>query len=229
MNRSSKKPDVRDDGRLASKFYGAPGDYDITVRKGMQPFSPRLRTKLRWSIGQQINNVGAIFANIVLEPTWIYNMVGSGALSIPFFAALSAIYRYYRVRAWTLTASFANSETFNVVSYLLPTNSAPGSNSAAWAAYLSDPLCKMALMGPLTGLNSRKLTQHTSVQTFSGSLDTGTDDLYSGTTSGTAPTNNTFHIVGIQSPSAVVFVNGVTVQLHIEVELDFFELATPAT
>jgi hypothetical protein len=201
--------------------------FDVRVTHGLQAFPPRTRTRLTWNKGLVVNNVGAIFGGSTLEPTFLYNLDGGGASSIPFFGELSTIYRYYRVRRWHLKVHFSTLETFNILCYLLPINFAP--NYANWQVYLSNPLVKHKQLGPLTGMGVGTLGQNASVETFGGSRDTGTDDLYSGTSAGGAPTNNVYHAIGITSPSGTVFVNGCTVSIFITVEVDFFELATPAT
>jgi hypothetical protein len=182
----------------------------------------------RWEKGFVLNNVGAIFASNTWEPTFAYNIDGAGASNIPYFNEMGAIYRYYRVRSWTMTVYFANLETFNIVCYLVPVNTVVAANSANWQWYLSNPVTKMAMLGPLTGMNRAVITQNVLVSEFSGSKDTQTDDLYSGNgLSGTAPTNNTYQIIGIESPSAVVLANCVTVVAIIDFELDWFELNLP--
>jgi len=215
-------------GKKAKKRNGSK-PYVQRVQHGLQAFPPRMRSRLTWNKGFALNNVGAIFSNTFLEPTYMYNLDGTGASSIPFFGEMTTVYRFYRVRSWNLKVHFSNLETFNVLCYLLPINSSPGNNNAAWQSYLSNPLCKHFQVGPLTGMNTKTITSRASVAMFGGSLDTKTDDLYSGTSLGVAPTNNVFHIVGINSPTGVVFANGVTISMFINIDVEFFELNTPAT
>jgi len=185
---------------------------------------------LRYNFNQVINNVGAIFASAQISPTFIYNLLGIGASSIPFFSAFSAIYRYYRVIGWTLRVSFTNLETTLPIGiYLCPTNNSVGANYATWNALTSNFHCTKPTQLPKSATADKKLTQTVTVLQFAGSKDTKTDDLYSGTTSGTSPTNNVYHQIGIFSPVGTVFVNGASVVCDIDVQLAFFEFASPST
>jgi len=195
------------------------------------PWRYRVPRGLTWEIGQNLNNVGAIFANFTFEPSYVYNPTGTGAASIPFWAALSTIYRYYRAGVWTVETEFCNQEAFPVICYEMPANTSIATNSAAWQSYLSNGICKKHLLGAKgSGKDIIKINQRVSVQDYGGSKDGDQDDFYTGTTSGTAPMNNIYHVVGIQSPTAVVLSAGVATMTTIKwTDLVLFEEATPAT
>jgi len=196
----------------------------------MHFFFPRVNTNLRFNIVGTINNAGFLYANNRYRPTNAYDVDPSlGSTSMPGFAELAGIYRRYRVNAATVKISFSNNETFSVGIHLCPDNSDPGSNTSGFQKFLSNPDCQNLVVGPSTGNSVGRLSSTEYVSSFGGSSTREKiDDNYSGDTSGTnPPPNNIYWYVGIVS--AVNLVSGVYFNIDCDVNLDFYELTTPAT
>lgn len=146
---------------------------------------------------------------------------------MPFFTELAAIYRRYRVTQSWIKISFANSEAFNMLVYVLPMNLDPTSNSAAYQSYLSNPLCKAEMVGPLTGQNRADISHYFAVSKFAGSADAQLDDYYSASTAGSAaPVNNIWWCIGSLAQSNQV--SGMTISFQLWIEAEFYELTTPS-
>jgi len=188
----------------------------------------RLRTTLRFSEVDVINNAGFINANIRHRPTCAYDINPAlGSTAMPGFTELGGMYRFYRVNKWVSTARWSNNETFPVQAYIAAVNFDPTVNTAAFGQYLSSRTSKKAFLGPLTGYSVATLQLPVSVASFGGSqTSTKQIDSYCGTTAGTIPTNLIWLIIGVLG--GPVLVNGVSVVIDHDIDVDFFELANPA-
>jgi len=192
--------------------------------------APRLRCNLRFHKFFPLptalsNTVG----NVRFEPTYLYDVdpvVGSTAL--PGFAEYGALYRQYRVNSASIDLRLANNDTQNILVYCCPVNSDPGANynSAAAQQYLGSRLSKRQILGPLSGQNQGHLSDYQTVAGFGGAANRQIADFYTGLTSGVAPQNNFFWTVGIVCSSTSS--TGVTVDMTLDVEVEFFELASPS-
>jgi len=73
----------------------------------------------------------------------------------------------------------------------------------------------------------KKLRDRVTVADFGGSANTKSADSYSALSAGpSAPANNIFHVIGIWADSST-FNAGVTIDVTITVDIEFFELITP--
>jgi len=192
-----------------------------------QPLPARFRTQLTYQSTVGMNNAGTGYAGKRYNATYAYDMDPVvGSISLPYFTELGGIYRFYRVNASRVIVSFANLETFPLTCYIVPVNYDPGANAVPFQ-YTSNPLARVRMIGGLNGMNSCRLSNAASTEQFAGSHNAHLADYYSGTTAGTAPSNNWFWAVGVDS-AGVALVSGVALSVQIFVDIEFYELGTPA-
>jgi hypothetical protein len=189
----------------------------------------RLRCSLRYSVSGIINNAGIIYANHRYVPTYVYDVDPTlGNTAVPGLAEYGGIWRLYRVRSASITVSFSNKEIFPVTCYICPVNTDPGANTANYANYLSNRLSKQRAVGPLTGNGVCVLKDSQTTSAFAGVPDLQQLDTYCGSTNGgTAPTNNWWYLVGIYTDGTVMSA-GVDINAHLDMDVEFFELLSPA-
>lgn len=190
----------------------------------------RVRCSLRYALTGICNNAGAVFSSRRYIPTYVYDVDPSlGNTAVPGLAEWGGIYRLYRVRGSQIKVTYSNKEVFPVTCYLCPVNTDPGLNTANYAYYLSSRLSKQRVVGPLTGNGVCSLTSAHTTGDFAGVPDTQQLDTYCGSTNGgTAPTNNWYWQVGLVT-DGTVHSAGVNINVSIDMDVEFFELLTPAT
>jgi len=196
-------------------------------------FAPdRLRTRMRYHNYTQIVSGTSNSSSIRFEPTFAYDvdpLVGSTAM--PGFTEYAGLYRKYRVNGFIATVVFANTETSPVLCYLSVLNSDPGTSVLPATAQniLSQPITKRVMVGPLTGNSaSRELSLAATIANFAGSSNREIDDSYSAFVTGTAPSNNMWLIVGCIKQAGTLTA-GVQCDIMIDVDIEFFEVQTPAS
>jgi len=202
-----------------------------TFRKGSAGGLPPRRWRIiEWYDGLQLNHNGFIYANVRFEPSYLINMdPTAGTLNLPYYTSMSNDYRFGRTQTLNLRVHFANSEIFNVVCWICAVNFDPGANTANWPQYMSNPMCKSVMLGPLTGQNKGTINYSINMEKLTGSKFVGIDDAYTyPTAGGTAPANNWFVAVGVQSPSATTLLSGVTCAMFFKTGSWFFEKNDPA-
>jgi hypothetical protein len=174
-----------------------------------------------------MNNAGVTYAGRRYEPTYAYDIDPTlGSISLPYFTELGGIYRFYRVQASRIIVGFANNETFPLTAYVVPVNFDPGANAVPFQ-YTSNPLAVVKTIGGSSGMNVTRISNAASTAQFAGSANPYDADYYSGTTAGAAPTNNWFWAVGVDSTGSNL-ANGVALSVQIWVDIEFYELGTPA-
>jgi len=190
---------------------------------------PRYGTMLRFNAFYTLLNAGVNFASGRFEPTYAYDIDPTlGSTAMPGFTELATLYRKYRVKKFSAKASFYNRESFPLTVYICPVNSDPGANSTSFQSYLSNKDSVKRDIGPLTGAGGIELRKDVAVASFAGIPNTRADDNTCG--GGTvAPVNNIWLQVGLVAVGANVGVSGVMVTLDIDVDIEFYELATPAS
>lgn len=190
---------------------------------------PRIRTNLRFEKFVLINNAGVGYANVRFLPTYAYDIDPAlGSTSMPMFAELGAIYRYYRAISSRISVSYSNVETFSLQCCICPVNVDPGANTANYQNYFSSRLSKTQMISPKGGMDRCDLTQEVSTSEFGGVRWTQQLDSYCGTTNGSlAPNANWYWFVGVQ-PSVAALVSGVVIAATVDIELEFFELLSPS-
>jgi hypothetical protein len=151
-----------------------------------------------------------------------------GSTSVPYFNELAGIYRFYRLVRSNIKVSYSNNEAFGVNVYVLPMNFDPTANSTNYEEFVSNPLCKQRMIGPLTGNGVTLLTHNATTAQFAGSMNPHVADYYSGPTSGaSAPVNSWYWTYGFTTGGSVI-VNGITTNVQVFMDAEFYELGTPA-
>jgi len=193
-----------------------------------QVFPSRMRRTLTFQKTVGLGNVGQVYANIKFIPTYAYDIDPTvGSTSCPFYNELGTIYRFYRVDSSKISVGFSNAETFSNTCCVCPVNSDPGANTTNYQAFFSNPLAKIKIVGPFNGDGITTITHSASTAMFGGVRNVGQNDFYSGPTGGASPpTNNWYWFVGVQSLSGQV--NGVACTVRIWIDIEFFELNSPA-
>ncbi len=200
----------------------------VTTYRGPHFLPSRLRTTLRFNAHLTLNNAAQVYANIRYEPTYAYDIDPTlGSTAMPGFSELASLYRQYRVNSIKWKSSFSNLETFPLICYVCPLNGDPAANASNYQNLLSNRESRKRTAGPLTGNGVVTLTGETNVASFAGMANVLVDDATAANTSGTAPAQNIWLAVGIVGSSALV--NGCFVETDLDIELDFFELSTPAS
>lgn len=184
---------------------------------------------MRYNSSQIINNAGAVYANKRWIPTYAYAIDPVlGSTAMPGFSEMQGLYRYYRVRQFRTTASVVNREAFAIQAWMCPSNGDPGANTASYQNYISNRRAKVVALGQNSGNSRGTLTlPWVSVSNFGGSASTNVNDDYATSTS-TQPTNNIYVGVGV-STDGTVLAGGCYVTITHDIELDFFEPASPST
>lgn len=200
----------------------------LLIVRGPHYMPSRIRTTLRFDAQSSILNAGVNHGNIRYTPTNAFDVDPIlGSTSMPGFAELGAIYRFYRVNSWKVKVSAANREITVGSICLAQLNFDPGANTANWQNYYSSRDSVKKYMGPLTGACQAELTMSGSVASLGGS-DTHTmiNDNYSALTNA-APGNNIWIFIGTNSVANAA--NGCELSTQIDINLDFFEIAAPPT
>jgi len=177
-----------------------------------------------------MNNGTLNYANIRFVPTFAYDVDPTlGSSAVPGFTELAGLYRFYRVKQFKCRVHFSNSDTAtSAVCYVCPVNADPTPNTTSYQSFLSNRRSVMKIIGPSAGNGIvENLITDVSVDDFGGVRWTGQIDAYSASTSGTAPPNNVWVIVGAETTAAMT--NGIAVCFRMEIEIEFFELTSPAT
>lgn len=200
----------------------------ILVNPSTSFVSPRFRTKLRWNGSGIQLFAGQSRTNSRICPTNAYDIdTAVGSTSMPGFAELAALYRYYRVLSFRMTVQFVNKEAFPVEVYICPLNYDPGANIATQQALLSSTWCRKKVLGGSTGNSSCRLSQTVRISDFAGFGATMADSFYVGRTDGSsAPPNEVYEATGVQTDGSNML-NGVFSTTDLEIVIDFFEITTP--
>lgn len=191
---------------------------------------PRTRTNLRYSVSGVINNPGSTTANNRYRPTAAFDVDPLFlTAAMPGYASYALLYQKYRVRQSTIRVHYINNETFGLVVGICPTNTDLGSNhaGAVTVALFGQPESVQSVVGGINGNNITKLTKTTNTAQFAGSNDLNVDDQYVSRVTST-PLQNWFFDVYLFTGSNIL-VNGLTVHVILDVEVEFFELAAPTS
>ncbi len=197
------------------------------------PLPPRTTCDFTYNVALNVNNVGAVFANVRYQPTYAYDIDPTlGSTAMPFFTEMGTLYRYYRVLSSRIVVHFSNKENFSTIVYLCAVNFDPTANTSTYQNYLSNPVSRHHVVGPATGNGIGTLQSSQTTNGFSGSKWLGDADPYSARTNGTggAPANNWYWLVGCRSDGNTFTANnGVFCDITIHIRLCFFEEESPAT
>lgn len=189
-------------------------------------FMPSIfQTNLRYSKEITMFNAVSGWSNIRFSMTNAYDIDPTlGSTSMPGFTELGTIYRFYRVKASSITVCFSNVDVQPGTVAICPVNFDPTANTASFQQYLSQTICRKRPIGPLTGNGIATIHHRVSTAGFAGALSRSLDP-YVGSTAGTPPTNNIFWLVGAYL--AAIQTTGVYVSVSVNCTIEFFELSTP--
>jgi len=186
---------------------------------------PRWQTTLRFSKEVVMSNVASGWANVRFAWTSCYDVDPIlGSTSMPGFAELAAIYRYYRAVRSSIRVDFGNLDNLSGTAVICPVNFDPTANTTTYQNYLSSRSAKHRPIGSLNGTGAVSVRHATSIKAFGGTLVPALDSYAAVVT--TVPVNNIYWLVGCYMNN--VMTNGVTVNVFIDITLVFFELSTPA-
>jgi hypothetical protein len=186
-----------------------------------------MRVSLRYNTFVTLNNVGVTHGNVRYIPTYCYDIDPTlGNTAMPGFGEWTSIYRFYRLRSSTIRCTFSNAEAFPMNYCVCPVNVDPGANTANWLNYFSSRLATTGATGPLTGNGVVTLSNHRTTEEMGGVASLMVLDGYCGAST-TAPVNNWYWFVGFYNPATVASA-GSLVNVEIDEEIEFFEVASPS-
>jgi len=218
--------------RREKKKRGNPDSLTMVRPSNFMP--DRLKRVLRFNKVFTLFNTGIAYGNVYFIPTFAYDIDPAvSSTAMPGFSELcgpsGTIYTKYRVNKFAVQAEFANADSFNVCVYMHPINVNPGNNSTLYQNFLSNGRSVKTMLGLASGNNVGKLKLTCSQRDFAGYTDRLTSlDPTVGSSGGTAPANNLFFVIGFLAPNGTS-VNGIDISMDLEVEIEFFELYSPAT
>jgi hypothetical protein len=201
----------------------------VQVPKGLVA-PTRLSVTLRFAAVKNVYLVANQAANIRFNPVYAYDIDPAFAsTAMPGFTEYGGLYKAYRVQAATIRVKAANSETSELIAYVVAVNSDPGANYSAAVAttQLAQPDTKQVMLGASSGDSVGTLVLRESTQRFAGVWNRNIYDNYVGTMSGAAPNNAWYFSVGVYS-YANMAVRGLSCMIVIDVDLEFFELTNPS-
>jgi hypothetical protein len=143
---------------------------------------------------------------------------------MPGFAELAGIYRYYRTFSSRIRVDFGNLDATSGTCIVCPVNFDPTANTTSFQNYLSSRSAHHRPIGAISGNGAVSVSHSTSVAHFGGAT-TQFPDLYSAVVTAT-PTNNIYWLVGAYMNN--VMTTGFVVNAYIDIDVMFFELATPS-
>lgn len=194
------------------------------VIRGM-PMPPRARTTLTFNKQVLMNNVGFAYTNVRFNASNAYDIDPTlGSTSCPFFTEFAAFYRRYRVHRMKCVADFLSNDTTGGTVCVCPVNADPTANVSP-QQYLSNPLARKKMIASAAGGAPQRVLCVASPQVFGGSSDTTSDDSYSSLVNA-GPTNAIWFFVGFYC-SYGALTNGISVNVLISLDVDFYELQTP--
>jgi hypothetical protein len=196
------------------------------IVRGLTIADPRTQVTLVFNKQLLMNQVGFAFTNVRFNASNGYDVdpvVGSTA--VPGFNEWALLYRRYRVHKMKCTAWFLSNDTVGGTVCVCPVNADPTANVSP-QPYLSNPLARKKMIASAAGGAPQSVTVVASPQDFGGSSDTQSDDTYSSLVNA-GPTNAIWFFVGFYTPYGAL-ANGITVNVQLNLTVDFYEQQTPA-
>jgi len=190
---------------------------------------PRLATTVRFNDFITLTNVGAKVANVRFSPSNAFDVDPTvGSTSCPGFSEYALLYKMYRVQSARIKITMSNAEAFPVLMYLSPANADPGANYVIATAqtFMGQPTCRRKMIAGNSGNNTGTLAINVSTAAFGGAWNGNIIDLYSAGV-GVGPTANWWVTFGTVSTTNFT-VLGILCDVSIELDIEFFELATPS-
>lgn len=164
----------------------------------------------------------------MFTPTNAYDIdTALGSTSMPGFSEWSLMYRRYRVRASRVKAEFMNNETASCVVGVMPISANPGANHLASTtiSVISQPITRTKACGPATGAGKATVVHKMTTAQMSGAADLNIADDYSSPV-GAGPILNWYWDVFAYT-GGTVLTNGLLVHINVDVDVEFFDVASP--
>jgi hypothetical protein len=184
----------------------------------------RMRTNLRYWKAVQISLNVTLVGGARWSPSAAFDidpLIGGTVMS--GFTELAAIYKSYRVRNSTITAEFSNpSAVTPVMCTVVPTNADPGASPSTTVVLTAreQPYAK-SRTSALAGGPTTRIVSSMSTKKIYGSPMTDYDDNFASLVT-TVPNNNWFWFVSVYALTLIPS-NPITVNVLIEIELDFYD------
>jgi len=149
------------------------------------------------------------------------------ATVIPFWTAMQARQRKYKVLKTMVRAQFVNQEAFGVDIGICPMNSLLTQSIINCRGALSNARCKKNLVSGVGSPNKTTLVSSQSISNFAGFFSRGAEDNYVGNTdSSSLPTDNIYLMI-VGDTNGVASVSGILVSVEVHFYIDFMEAQTP--
>jgi hypothetical protein len=193
---------------------------------------PRIRVNLRFAKTTFMSNVTSTTTNIRFNPSYVYDVDPAlASTALPGFTEWAGLYRLYRTRSSRITVDFSSQENFSGTCAVVPINNDPGQNHVAsfTARYLAQPISRQKVVGSVGGMSHARISHYATTASFGGSADAEVEDNFSAPTSGGSAPNNSWYWDVIYYTGFSPIVNGVFVNVVLDVEVEFSELANPST
>jgi len=156
------------------------------------------------------------------------NILTNSATNVPGYSELSGLYRKYRVRSGHVRYSLANDEAFPVEMFCTPVNFLPSTVTDP-SRFFSMLNSRRQIVSAKGGVDHATVLTRASIAHFGGSLNSTVEDAYVGTTDNSSPpSDNLYFIYGFVTNGLATAAANLGV-VTVELELDFFELQSPAT
>jgi len=144
------------------------------------------------------------------------------------YTSLAAMYRKFRVRKGSLVFSCQNNETFGIEMFATPVNFLPSLVTDP-TRFLNMQNSRRRLISPKGGIDHGTVKATASIAQFGGSANTAVEDSYVGTTDNTSPPSDDLYIIYGFLTNGVATVTPALDVITVFVEIDFFELQSPAS
>jgi len=184
--------------------------------------------KLTFRTNDLLNNASLVnpfaFSFFIVTNPILLNQ--GAATNEPFFTAYKAMYRKYRVRSYSVRATFMNSEAYGITGYasivnFIPTNTLAGNQAAAQN-------CRKCNCSPKGGMDRASVIVRGSVRK-AGFANTMVEDNFVSVTDGSSsPADNIAVVVGLDT-NGVASVAGVLCEVVIVLHIDFMERQLPSS
>jgi len=214
---------------MPKKAKGKKKGTKVPLYRGVKTIPREMIITNRFNKYGVVLSAGNTFGNIRFEPTYAYDVDPTlASTAMPFFSELTAMYRVYRVEAFTYDITVSNNETAQAaLAYVCPVNFDPGVNTASFQNYLSNSYSRKSILGPSTG-NSRGRFRGTVTQAqFVGLEEHRVEDTTTGAST-TAPSNNIWIMLGFGVTTGVQAA-GLSYTADLNITIRFFERASPPT
>jgi len=215
-------------GRGRGKRRGA-GTPRMVINRSPFWAPARLRTHLKFDLrftapSATIASPWSLEYIVLTNPN---NFTGAST-AVSGYASLAAMYRKNRVIKGHLIFSCQNNDAFGIEMFATPVNFLPSLITDP-TRFLNMQNSRRRLISPKGGIDHGTVKATASIAQFGGSASTAVEDNYVGTTDNTSPpSDNLYFLYGHLTNGVATVVPALNV-ITVFVEIDFFELQSPAT